>query len=724
MNRSQKTWMGSLLLTLLLGGVAFYYLNDWQTNDIALLQGRYERGDMSGTIAAITASDSLTPELALLESRCYRQLGQIERFMQWLPRGESAGLNAETIQLAKDMFDVQLGSFDESPTRMMRELERRGASANDARVVVIQGSIAKGDIVEAERLIEQEWGSEATGTERSTAGEPPYLRALAARTQSLWSVVEQQLLEAILLNPLHEVSYLTLADFYSQPPNIQFEKARYILQQAQLRFPHNQTLRLRLAQVNRELGDLNQARELLTNKGPTNKGPESEAPTPAEQLEMAEVALDAGRYAESVELLGQAGLRSAEDLIDLIDSSFALNVQGRGGVSEALAERATWGAIAWSLSGHTAEALKVFDIALDRVARTRRHTDLQVKRRLYPQDQAIVDELNALLSPAYTPRYPTMAEVAQEQRNHKAHPPSAGEELYQAHCAVCHGNHGDGFGPAARHLFPLPRNFRGEPMRMVSAKNRLATDADLINTIKEGLGGASMPAFGSFSAEQLSLLVAVLRRWQEEGLSDQYAAQIENSDDERGTGASGDQPEEKSLENGDTTRRVARRKAEDGDSERNWIQQRLVPSEQLAIPLGIEAIATMDLTEVREEVSLAAGAKLFRQTGCHLCHADSIDAITDDIQTMTTTLFDSLGRPIQARDLLREPFRRGNSAVEIYQRLVLGIPGTPHPALSDLDQDQLKQLVLYVVQLNRSIPDKRRLTNADRRQRLSSGNRQ
>ncbi|HEV8199240.1 MAG TPA: c-type cytochrome, partial [Candidatus Polarisedimenticolia bacterium] len=35
----------------------------------------------------------------------------------------------------------------------------------------------------------------------------------------------------------------------------------------------------------------------------------------------------------------------------------------------------------------------------------------------------------------------------------------AGQKLYEKSCSQCHGEKGDGQGPAAKHLRPMPRDF-------------------------------------------------------------------------------------------------------------------------------------------------------------------------------------------------------------------------------------------------------------------------
>ena len=648
--------------------------------------GHFERGDFSGTIAAIASHKPVSPQLCLLESHCYRRLGQMEQFRQWLSRAEAEGLEADTIELSKDLFDIQLGNFKDTPARMVRELVRRETSAREAWYVVVQGLIAKGELAEAKRLIEDGGDGESEDSSSLREAERQFLLALVEHSQSNdIDAFERKLTNVIQLNPHYELAYLALAGRSMRSLDEQIEKALRLIQEAWQRFPNNRELKVSLAQIHRQLGNVDEARALLSSTKLS-----SHEPSQIELIELAQLALDAGDYAESIKLLGQTGLPKPEDLIDLVDMSFAQNVQGKASDSVALAERVSWGATAWALGGHTVEAAEVFEYSLDRVARTRRHTDLSVKQKLFPRDQAIADELQALLSPAYSPRYPTMDAVAHEKNFSDTPTISEGEILYQTHCQHCHGEDGGGDGSAARHLFPLPRNFRAEPMRMVSAANGLATNEDLIRTIREGLPGTSMPAFKSLSHEQLLLVVDVVRRWQREGLSDQYAthqAMLQNDGE--------------ALTSDSTTKL-------------DWIEHRLLPSEALSLPQVLAIESGAHGFESTAGDVLEIGLSLFRQAGCQSCHVDSIDPSPDDLRR-PSVLFDSLGRPIQARDLRRDAFRRGNSFAEIYRRLVLGIPGTPHPAIGGFNEHQLIVLVRFVAQLNFLEGEKKYQTNAERR---------
>ncbi len=656
---------GMLILLAIGCAVAGVYLFSFSARpSYKALEARYRLGDLSETLAEIESQAKLSDELQFLASQCYRQLGNVDGFRRWLVEAEQLQLRPSQLQLAKDLFDTQVGAFDETPARQQRELERRGASNFDAREVVLRGLLAQGRLDDAIRLLDT-WPD--TPVERV---QKYFLSGLLALAEARTGDAQAFLFQAIELNPRHEPSLLALAAIYSSPPLAELDKSRWVLEQCLQFFPHNQDVRLQLARLDREQGELASAEMLLKEA----------IPTEAAILESAEVALDAGQYADSVQLLSQADLRAPQDIIALVDAAFGMNVQGRRGTSGALTRRASWAATALALSGRRQDALLVFEYSLDRVARIRRFVDLQIQRQLSPSDQAIVDELNAVLSPAYAPNYPTLSGHSLEDR-----PPngSEGQLLYREHCAGCHGENGNGLGPAARHLFPAPRNFRDEPMRMVSSVNRLATDEDLQNAIKQGLGGASMPAFADFSPEQLKSIVAVVRQFQQAGLSDQYDSLFDP---------------------------VHQSDMPPADAKQNWIDRRLIAGGELELP---------ELPEQALESS--AAEELLRQFACQKCHRLASDRDVRAIDARQIDLFDALGRPLVARDLYQDAYRGGNSVAAIYRRLVLGIPGTPHPASSDLSVEQLWQLAATVAGLNRANSTATRSTNHERRLLVSEG---
>src|SRR5438045_2644181 len=73
---------------------------------------------------------------------------------------------------------------------------------------------------------------------------------------------------------------------------------------------------------------------------------------------------------------------------------------------------------------------------------------------------------------------------------------TAGKAVYVKWCAGCHGETGAGDGPAAAYMLPRPRDFTGAIYQIrVTASGALPTDADLMRSIDDGLGGTAMPAW-------------------------------------------------------------------------------------------------------------------------------------------------------------------------------------------------------------------------------------
>ena len=77
-----------------------------------------------------------------------------------------------------------------------------------------------------------------------------------------------------------------------------------------------------------------------------------------------------------------------------------------------------------------------------------------------------------------------------------------GKKVYFKRCVWCHGVEGGGDGPSADRLFTRPRNFiQGTFKIRRTDSGELPLEADLIRTVKNGLPGSAMPAWGEFLAE-------------------------------------------------------------------------------------------------------------------------------------------------------------------------------------------------------------------------------
>ncbi len=92
-----------------------------------------------------------------------------------------------------------------------------------------------------------------------------------------------------------------------------------------------------------------------------------------------------------------------------------------------------------------------------------------------------------------------------------------GERVYSRACASCHGRAGDGNGPAARYLDPLPRDFTLAMYKFRStASGMLPTDEDLYRTVTFGIPTTTMPPFVDFLTERERWdVVAYIKRFSE-----------------------------------------------------------------------------------------------------------------------------------------------------------------------------------------------------------------
>ena len=69
-----------------------------------------------------------------------------------------------------------------------------------------------------------------------------------------------------------------------------------------------------------------------------------------------------------------------------------------------------------------------------------------------------------------------------------------GKEVYERRCIGCHGEKGDGNGPAATFLFnQRPRNFNAGVFKFRLTQKPIPTDGDLLRTITRGVRGTAMP---------------------------------------------------------------------------------------------------------------------------------------------------------------------------------------------------------------------------------------
>jgi Flp pilus assembly protein TadD/mono/diheme cytochrome c family protein len=314
-----------------------------------------------------------------------------------------------------------------------------------------------------------------------------------------------------------------------------------------------------------------------------------------------------------------------------------------------------------ALSGQIPRADGLFvrvDTAHSNAART---SELAVRLALNPTDMELARQWRRASQASTSSGAQPVAEVRQGESA------MSGPELYAFYCSACHGANGDGSGRAARHLFPRPRDLRRDKSRLVSALNGVPTLEDLDAVIRRGMPGTAMPAFDYLSEEQQRLLSQEVLRLNREGIREQFVEQLRD--------------EEEPI---------------DEDEVRDVVEFCTTPGE----------LATVPPIGPADSQVIARGKEAYSTLGCNKCHGD------DGTGTFDTPLFDDKGRPTIPRDLVHDPFKGGHEPNSIYLRILLGMPGTPHPACYNVSKDQLVDLVHYCRSLAQE--PKRKRTNHQR----------
>jgi len=98
--------------------------------------------------------------------------------------------------------------------------------------------------------------------------------------------------------------------------------------------------------------------------------------------------------------------------------------------------------------------------------------------------------------PADTQTWKTLAPGDYLGHNQRAKILQRGKAVYEKYCVGCHGEAGDGAGPAAKRLITKPRDFTKGIYKFRSTdSSSLPLDADIHRTLRRGLSRVSMPSF-------------------------------------------------------------------------------------------------------------------------------------------------------------------------------------------------------------------------------------
>jgi len=274
-----------------------------------------------------------------------------------------------------------------------------------------------------------------------------------------------------------------------------------------------------------------------------------------------------------------------------------------------------------------------------------------------------------------TPQAPKMLGDASMDVEHL----KRGMQVYMHRCQQCHGVSGDGAGPAAKYLYPAPRDYRRGMFKFTStAYGSKPRRDDLLRTLQRGIPGTSMPSFARLSKSDLSAVVDYVLVLTHRGELETLLV-LEADPDEPAF-----DPEivEEFID----------------DIKLQWNQAEY----SIVSPLTPQPEFTAEDIEV--------GKELFVKIDCVKCHG--LDGRGQTPANVVTPLKDMWGHEARAADLTAGILRGGSRPVDIYRRIYSGINGTPMPGFQNVEQfREDPELIWKLVSFVLSVSERRRAGN-------------
>ncbi|MFQ5560828.1 MAG: c-type cytochrome [Nitrospinota bacterium] len=227
---------------------------------------------------------------------------------------------------------------------------------------------------------------------------------------------------------------------------------------------------------------------------------------------------------------------------------------------------------------------------------------------------------------------------------------SRGKSTYLKKCRYCHGATGQGDGPAAKYLVPKPRNFHSGVFKLRSTSSgALPTDEDLFATIRDGIPGTAMPAFGkspnAITDENIWELIVFL----------QTLSYLWADDEEFSTSQDPEDREE----------------------------------------YRYNQIETSNPTPPFTERVLTEGAQIYKKAKCHECHGNKGRGDGDTAYELK----DEWKENILPRNLHKRWRYKGGSSVEkIFKTITTGMNGTPMPSFKKALTEQERWALSFFIE--------------------------
>ena len=432
----------------------------------------------------------------LMEAVCFRRLGQMDRWQAALESARTNGADAHRLQQEHALGMIRLGA-EAPPEKYWKDPAAAGLRPYDAVEVCVRGHLARNDPVKAQEILDF-WAA-ALPEDAHVA----YLEGVYWFNQGDEAKALAKFEDAVTRQPSHELAHTAVARLLEKQDRLAEALTAYV------RFasacPHSETAVMEMAGVLRELGWIEEARDVAESFD------SSADPSLEFRVEMGSIELELGKYPKALRWFGQASAAQGKKKRDLQRDA----------------------ATAFALAEEPAIADRLFQQADAAEDAETRASELLAQLAVAPDRSDAADELERLSAAATEAAAQSPSIQAEHSRlAMRDNTKLTAADLYALHCAACHGNDGGGDGRAARHQFPAPRNLRSDDFRLVSTDNANPTMEDLKQVTRRGMPGTSMGAFDQLSENQVQLLAEEVRRLRREGLRDWYLALLRAEEEE------------------------------------------------------------------------------------------------------------------------------------------------------------------------------------------------
>jgi mono/diheme cytochrome c family protein len=272
-----------------------------------------------------------------------------------------------------------------------------------------------------------------------------------------------------------------------------------------------------------------------------------------------------------------------------------------------------------------------------------------------------------------TPAAPKIAESLKRVIKSNEQELADGATSYRRLCMHCHGLSGDGNGPTAKFLLPLPRDYRRGLFKFTSTDQMSSpTRDDLMRTLKNGVPGTSMPSFALFDEQEIERVLDYVILLSIRGRAEASVAE--------------------GVETGT------------GDVDAEAVADAATSDARRWATADGKIIKPKVARTAADERSIENGKRLFlsAQAQCTKCHGKEGrgDGFLNDPNADPKDTKDSWGNQARPANLTLGVFRGGGRPIDLFRRLHSGVKGTPMAAqATSLKDEEIWDLVNFVLYL-------------------------